>query len=293
MPKKSKFDIAGSGRLMGVHCSISGGIYNAPIEGGAIGCNAIQLFTGSNQQWKSKAISEEDAARFRDEMKSCGIKIAFSHTTYLINLAAPDSEILKKSIDAMTKELLRCELLGIPFAVLHPGSRKDKPLDWGIARIADSINKIVDVTADCKAKIALETTAGAGSSIGGRFEELAEIRGKVEAKDRIGFCLDTCHIFTAGYELRTSDGYKKTWADFKNTIGMKNLLAVHVNDSKFGIGTHKDRHENIGDGEIGLAGFKNLMNDPALKKIPLVLETPKGDAPPAADLKNLSKLLAL
>ena len=258
-----------------------------------MGCRAIQLFTGSNQRWASKDISDDDAARFKDEMKAGGIEVAFSHTTYLINLAAPDKEILKKSIDTMAGELGRCSLLDIPFAVLHPGSPKEKGADWGIKRIADSINAIFDKTHMLKSKIALETTAGQGSSIGSRFEELARIRELVDDKSRIGFCLDTCHIFSAGYELRGENGYKKTWKEFRDFIGMEDLLAIHLNDSKFNIGLHKDRHANIGEGEIGDAGFANIMNDPKLVKIPMVLETPKGDNAAKQDSKNLRKLLSL
>jgi len=279
--------------ILGVHCSISGGVYNAPIEGARLGCRAIQLFTGSNQQWRSKSISDEDADRFKGEMDRGKIEIAFSHTTYLINLAAPDKEILKKSIDTMIEELRRCSLLSIPFAVLHPGSPKEKGLDWGIKRIADSINKIFSRTHELKTKIALETTAGQGSSVGSKFEELAAIRELVEDKSRIGFCLDTCHIFAAGYELRDKSEYDRTWKEFRNIIGMKDLLAIHLNDSKFEIGMHKDRHAHIGEGEIGKAGFTNIMNDPKLAKVPMVLETPKGEDPKKQDSKNLSKLRSL
>ncbi len=281
------------GRLLGVHCSISGGVENAPISGGELGCTAIQLFTSNNRQWSAPEISEKSAQAFQRNMDDGGVRVAFAHAKYLINLASPDDVVRKRSIDAMIGEIERADALGLPFVVIHPGSPKDRGRDWGIERIANAIDHIFDKTLKSSVSIALETTAGQGSNIGSTFEDLAEIIDLVRVGDRMCVCLDTCHIFAAGYELRTKGGYAKTWNSFGEVIGLDRLVALHLNDSMMDFGSRKDRHEHIGDGKIGLDGFKNIMKDSRLKNIPMILETPKMKGDDEGDVINLDVLRKL
>lgn len=283
----------GIDRLLGAHCSIAGGMAGAPLIGAEIGATAIQLFTGSNQQWRARVILEEEVRRFAKNMEAGGIRVAFAHAMYLINLAAPDPTISQKSVRAMAGELRHADLLGLPFVVIHPGSPKEKGPVWGIARAAEAIDRIFDAERDVRAKIALETTAGQGSCIGHRFEEIAEIIERSQAKRRLVVCFDTCHAFAAGYDLRSQEKYAETWRQFDQAIGMKKLAAIHLNDSKGALGSRLDRHTHIGKGKIGLEGFRRIMNDPRLFAIPMVLETPKGDNTVASDRRNLAALRRL
>lgn len=279
-------------RLLGVHCSIAGGVANAPLAGAEIGCTAIQLFTGSNQQWRTRPIPKAEAERFAANMAASGIRVAFAHAMYLINLAAPDATIFAMSVKAMAAEIERADQLGIPFVVIHPGAPKEKGAAWGITRAAEAIDRVGDLVPDAKAKIALETTAGQGSSIGRGFEEIAAIIDAVERPKRVCACFDTCHAFAAGYDFRTKEGHTKMWRNFDRTIGIANLAAIHLNDCLGKCGSHLDRHTHIGKGEIGLAGFRSLMNDARLARIPMVLETPKGSTN-RFDLMNLRCLIGL
>ena len=281
------------GRLLGVHCSIAGGVENAPLAGGKLGCTAIQLFTGSNQQWHAPKITKAQAEAFQRNMEEQGIRAAVAHACYLINLAAPDRTIYAKSIGAMAGEIERAELLGIPWVIVHPGSPKERGLEWGMERIASAINRVLDRTAKLQAGIALETTAGQGSSIGHDFAELAHIMDMIEAKERVRVCFDTCHAFAAGYDLRTKPAYSKSWREFDRTVGIKNLIALHLNDSKNELSSRKDRHTHIGEGKIGLNGFRLIMNDRRLAAIPMILETPKEEEGVDCDSKNLKMLRKL
>jgi len=281
------------GRLLGVHCSIAGGVQNAPLVGGRIGCTAIQLFTGSNQQWRAPRITKRAAESFLQNMSEQGIRSAVAHACYLINLASPDRTIYAKSKNAMAEELGRAELLRIPWVIVHPGSHRERGMEWGIERIAEALNRVLDKTGRLAAGVALETTAGPGSSIGSRFEELAGIMERVEDRSRVAVCFDTCHAFAAGYELRTKAGYAKTWRDFDRSVGIRNLVAIHLNDSKTELGSRRDRHEHIGEGMIGLAGFRLMMNDRRLKKVPMILETPKEEDADSHDSRNLGELIRL
>lgn len=281
------------GRLLGVHCSIAGGVANAVEAGSRIGCTAIQLFTTSNRQWEQSELTDADIEAFRKNMRTGTVKFAFSHAMYLINLAAPKSLIFKKSMRAMTGEVVRAEQLGLPFVVVHPGSPKEKGRDWGIFRVAEAISTVLEGTSKMRAGIALETTAGQGHQLGRSFEELAMILDVLKWNKRLGVCADTAHIFAAGYDIRTKDGYKRTWQEFDRAIGIKRLVAIHLNDSMGDVGSRIDRHEHIGKGKIGREGFRNLMNDPRLYNVPMVLETPKEDDAVAYDSRNLRTLLRL
>ncbi|MFC1496639.1 deoxyribonuclease IV [Candidatus Margulisiibacteriota bacterium] len=262
-------------RLLGAHMSIAGGVDQAIDRGASIDCTAIQIFVKNNNRWYGKAISEEEAGRFKQKREETGIFV-FAHTGYLINLASPKPDIYKKSMESMLDELNRCELLEIPFIVLHPGSFLDSSAEIGTKKIADSLNKLFSRTEDSKVRVALETTAGQGSSIGHTFEELQQIIDLIKAKSRIGVCFDTCHTYAAGYDLKSEAGYKEVWKHFDGIIGLDQLLAFHLNDSKKEFQSRKDRHEQIGKGFLGLESFRNLMNDKRFNKIPMVLETYKG-----------------
>jgi deoxyribonuclease IV len=284
---------ANKGRLLGAHCSTAGGLPRAPLLAAELGATALQLFTGSNVRWDASPLSEDDVEAFRRFISECGIRAVMAHACYLINLAAPDAAIWRRSIGAMQQELARADELAIPFVVVHPGSHRDHGLAWGVERIARALDRILAATEGLKASIALETTAGQGSSIGHTFEELAAILSRVDQKDRVGICLDTCHIFAAGYELRTKEGYRRTWASFEAALGLRKLWAIHLNDSKGERASRVDRHAHIGEGAIGAVGFRLLMNDPHLAAIPMVLETPKEGDALASDRRNLDRLLRM
>ena len=277
--------------LLGAHMSIAGGVANAPVRGQAAGCNTIQIFTKNNNRWQSPPIKQPDQHEFFKNLQETGIGPVFSHNAYLINLASPNPELHKKSVDAMRDELERAEFLKLPFVVIHPGSHTGDGEQKGLKRIATSIKKLMKETSGYTVGIALETTAGQGTNLGYTFEQLGWLIREI-AGERIGVCFDTCHSFTAGYELRTAAGYKETTDQFQAHIGFDKLLAVHLNDSKKEFQSKKDRHEHIGKGFIGLDGFKNVLNDPRFQAVPMVLETHKGPDL-KEDIQNLKILRAL
>lgn len=277
--------------LLGAHFSIAKGLHNALYKANALGCNTLQIFTKNASTWKERTLSQNDIDAFELAKKETGIKTIASHTSYLINMATDDKKKQHMSLNALTQELARSSMLGICFVVLHPGSHMGKGEKEGISRIADGINKIFDKTSGINTRLLLETTAGQGSSIGHRFEQLASIMGLIDNKDRIGICLDTCHIFAAGYDIRTQASYKKTLAAFDSIIGINNLYLFHFNDSKKGLGSRVDRHEQIGKGLIGLKAFELFMNDSRFCKIPKIIETPKEKGKEDdSDKTNLNRL---
>lgn len=272
--------------------SIAGGVDKAIERGASIDCKTIQIFVKNNNQWFAKPLPEEEIERFKKLQKETGI-LVFAHTGYLINLASPKENVYENSMKSILDELRRSEKLAIPFIVLHPGSSLDTPKEEGINKIAKSINELFKKSQGSRVKVALETTAGAGSSIGSKFAEIGEIIELIRDKNRIGVCFDTCHSYSAGYDIKTKEGYKKTWDEFDKEIGIKYLLAFHINDSKKEFDSHKDRHEHIGKGTLGLEPFRMILNDKRFKDIPMCLETPK--EPDLKDdvmnLKTLSKLI--
>jgi len=276
--------------LLGAHMSVAGGISLACERGREAGCTAIQLFTKSERQWKAKPLSDDEVAAFRKARHECGIEVAFAHDSYLINLATPNGDLRKKSIAAFLHELERCEALGLDFLVTHPGSPGEAGEKVGIDKMARSLNEVQSHTRGLAVQILLETTAGQGATVGWRFEQLRAIRDGLKEPDRIGFCVDTCHIFAAGYDVSTPDGWARVFDEFDTHLGTDTIRAFHVNDSKKGLGCRVDRHEHIGKGCIGLEAFRCLMNDPRFVRIPKVLETPKEDD---MDLQNLRILRGL
>ena len=277
---------------LGSHMSIAGGVFNAPVLGQKATCDVIQVFTKSSNQWKAKPLTDEDIKKFFDAQKETGVRAVCAHDSYLINLASPDKELHQKSYDAFKIELERCHILKIPYLVMHPGSHVGSGEESGLKKMAESFNRLFDELPENKTIVCQETTAGQGTNLGYKFEHLAKIVDMVEDKKRMKVCLDTCHIFAAGYPLQDEKDYKKTMKEFNQILGLKNLKVIHINDSKKPFGSRVDRHEHIGEGYLGLDPFRHVMNDNRLKKIPKILETPKGqDA--AEDIENLKKLRSL
>ncbi|WP_373000766.1 deoxyribonuclease IV [Sulfurimonas sp.] len=263
-----------SNKYVGAHCSASGGVYNAVTNAQKIGAKAFALFTKNQRQWVAKDFDTETIDKFKRALDDSGIlpKHVLPHDSYLINLGHPEADKLEKSREAFVDELQRCEQLGLDRLNFHPGSHlKQISEDECLSIISESINLALDKTSDVKAVI--ENTAGQGSNLGYKFEQLAQIIDKVEDKSRVGICIDTCHMFVAGYDIRTREAYDKTWDDFGKIVGFEYLMGMHINDSKPPLGSKKDRHHSLGKGEIGLDAFGFIMNDERMNDIPLVLET--------------------
>ncbi len=262
--------------LIGAHMSIAGGLEKALIRGESVGCTAIQIFTKNNKAYFGKIITEQDVERFKKQWKESSIIYVMTHCSYLVNIGAKNKETEKKSIAALAHELERCEVLGIPHLVIHPGSHIGAGEEKCITQIAHNLDTVFKKAPD-SSMILLETAAGQGTNVGYTFEQLRSIYDQCKEKDRLGICLDTCHAFAAGYDIATKEGYKKMWDDFKKIIGIRKLKAIHLNGSKMPCGSRRDRHENLGKGEIPLETFKWIMNDPSLTSIPKILETPSVD----------------
>ncbi len=263
-----------SNKFVGAHCSASGGVFNAVKNAENIGAKAFALFTKNQRRWDAKPLDTKTIDKFKTALDASGIlpKHILPHDSYLINLGHPEDEKLEKSRNAFVDELQRCELLGLDRLNFHPGSHlKQIDEDLCLDRIAESINIALDKTTGVSAVI--ENTAGQGSNLGWKFEHLAHIIEKVEDKSRIGVCIDTCHMFTAGYDIRTREAYDKTWSEFESIVGFNYLMGMHINDSKPELGSHVDRHHSLGLGKIGLDAFKFIMNDERMDDIPLILET--------------------
>ncbi len=262
-------------KFIGAHVSISGGVENAPKNAESIGAKSFAMFTRNQRQWNSKPLTEENIVQFKEKCNSAGYDSNYilPHDSYLINLGHPDKEGLKKSRTAFLVEMQRCEQLGLQFLNFHPGSHLNKiDPDFCLERIAESINLTLRQTADVTAVI--ENTAGQGTNMGYQFEHLAKIIGSVRDKTRVGVCLDTCHTYSAGYDIKTRNGFEETMQAFDDLVGIHYLKALHLNDSKKAFGSRVDRHESIGKGSLGLSPFKFIMNDPRFDHIPMVLETP-------------------
>ncbi|MCJ7771560.1 MAG: deoxyribonuclease IV [Desulfobacterales bacterium] len=259
----------------------------------SLNCNTLQIFTKNSSSWKEKSLHQNEIKCFKQAIQETGITTIVSHTSYLINLAGYHEKKQKLSCNALKQELIRSEMLGINYVVLHPGSHMGKGDVSGICRFSNSINEIFDQTREIKAQLLIETCAGQGSSIGHSFEQLALMIDKVHDKGRVGICLDTCHIFAAGYDIRNKELYEKTIQSFNETIGLQYLKLIHLNDSKKDLGSRVDRHEHIGKGKIGLIAFRCIMNDPRLFYLPKIIETPKDNNERDSDHINLTLLKGL
>jgi deoxyribonuclease IV len=275
--------------------SIAGGYYKAVEAANAAGCDCVQLFTKNNNQWRAKELTDAEAKLFQASLTELGITHPIAHDSYLINLGSPDDDLWKKSIDAMVVELLRAAKLGIPYVVAHPGAYTTTSESVGIRRIAKGLDEVHRQAKGIAAQVLLETTAGQGSNLGWRFEHLADIIDRVRDPERLGVCVDTCHVFAAGYSMATKKEYLATIRELDRTVGRKLVKAVHLNDSLKPLGSRVDRHAHIGEGQMGLEPFRHLLNDRRFAKVPMYLETPKGttDAGENLDMMNLRTLRSL
>lgn len=262
---------------LGAHMSIAGGAHLAIDRAVAAGCNVVQVFTRNSNQWKGKAISDKDVRLFREKFESSGLYDVVSHDIYLINLASPPGEMRDKSIAAFKDEMETCARLGINKIVMHPGSHLSDSPQSGLARIIEAFDLLFCEVPQFEGKVLLETTAGQGSNLGRTFEELQAIMEGSRFSGRFGVCLDTCHVFAAGYDMTTQEGYTDTMEQFERVIGLNRLECFHFNDSKKGLGSRVDRHDHIGQGQLGLNPFRFILNDPRFVAVPKILETPKGD----------------
>ncbi|DAB29142.1 MAG TPA: deoxyribonuclease IV [Sulfurimonas sp. UBA12504] len=261
-------------KFVGAHVSASGGVFNAVANAQAIGAKAFALFTKNQRQWNGKELDGETIDKFKNALQASGIlpRHILPHDSYLINLGHPEYEQREKSMEAFLDEVQRCELLGLDKLNFHPGSHLKKiSEDECLAKISEAINITLDKTKGVT--LVIENTAGQGSNLGFKFEHLAQIIDKVEDKSRVGVCIDTCHMYSAGYDIRTREAYDKSWSEFDKIIGFKYLMGMHINDSKAKFGSHVDRHNSLGAGEIGLDAFRFIMNDERMDDIPLILET--------------------
>ena len=263
--------------ILGAHESISGGYYKAVEIARKVGCDCVQIFTKNNNQWRAKELTDEDCNRFRAALAELKVTHPIAHDSYLINLASPDKSLWKKSIDAFVVELLRADRLGIPYVVTHPGAFTTSSEAAGIKNVSRALNEVHKQTRGIAAKCLLENTAGQGSCLGHRFEQLAAMIDGVKDPDRIGVCIDTCHTFAGGYPLGTEKEYKATVAALDKTVGLKLVRAFHLNDSVKPLGSRVDRHAGIGRGQMGKEPFRHLLNDRRFKNVPMYLETPKGE----------------
>ncbi|HEV8437824.1 MAG TPA: deoxyribonuclease IV [Methylomirabilota bacterium] len=278
--------------LLGAHMSIAGGLHRALQRGREVGCSAVQLFLKNQLQWRANPHTEAEIREFKAAWQDTGVRAVFAHATYLINLAAPAPDEWQRAVAAFHDELTRAEALGLSSVVIHPGSHKGLGLEAGIGRIAAALDELMARTAGYRVMVLLENTAGGGATIGRTFEELAAIIAAVRDATRIGVCLDTCHLFAAGYDIRSRAGYVTTMARCRRVLGLDRVRAFHLNDAKQPLGSGLDRHEKIGRGRLGRDPFRWLVNDRRFRRVPMVLETPK-DPEPRADRQALALLRAL
>lgn len=281
--------------ILGAHMSIAGGFDRAVDRAHASGCDCVQIFLKNNNQWRAKPLTKEDGPRFQSRLQELGIVYPLAHSSYLLNLASPDRALWKKSVDAFVVEIQRADTLGVPFVVIHAGAYTTSTEAQGLKRIVRGLNEMDKQTRGLSAGCLLETTAGQGSCLGWRFEQLARLLDGVRSPERFGICFDTCHVFAAGYDLRSEKAYKATMREFQKVVGIKQIQAFHLNDSKHELGSRVDRHEHIGKGTLGKAAFSWLLKDRRFRKTPMYLETPKKDEKgrnlDEMNLKTLRRLL--
>jgi deoxyribonuclease-4 len=278
--------------LLGAHMSIAGGVSRSVGRATDVGCQVLQIFVKNASQWKGKELSEEEVDAFQRQYRDSGLESVVGHDSYLINLASPDPDLWERSIAAFVDEMERSDRLGLDYLVTHPGAHMGEGEPKGVDRVVAAFEEIFDRLGETPVKVAVETTAGQGTTLGHRFEHLRDILAGCSQPERMAVCLDTCHVFAAGYELRSSEGCEATFDEFDRVIGLDQLRVLHVNDSKREFGSRVDRHDHIGDGQIGLDGFSWIMNNSAFSSIPKILETPKGKDG-EYDQRNLATLRSL
>lgn len=261
-------------------------------RGRRAGCDALQIWVKNGRQWAAPPLEAAEIRRFEEARRETEIRPIVAHAAYIINLASPKPALRRRSIAGLRLEVERCAALDVPYLVLHPGAHTGAGEAAGLQAIVASLRQVIAETSGARVRILLETMAGAGTKLGGAFEQLAYLLRETDAPGRLGVCFDTCHVFTAGYELRTPAGYAETMTAFDEIIGLEWLKVLHLNDSKHALGSRKDRHAHVGEGELGLDGFRNLLADPRLAGLPGILETPKSDDL-HEDVENLRRLRAL
>ncbi len=275
---------------LGAHTSIAGGIHRALERGAAIGADVVQIFSKNQRRWRAKPLTDDEIAAFFQQQEMSGVHVACIHTSYLINIASPATDTYQKSVQALTEEIERAGQLKVPFLVLHPGSFVTGKSSEGLNRVVAALQHISDTAHHWRVRILLETTAGQGTQLGCTLEELAEMLHRAGEAAPLGVCLDTCHLFAAGYQFTSPE----TWAKFKqqlqHTVGLNTIQVVHVNDSRMPAGSHRDRHARIGEGHIGTSGFAPLLADPDFREIPHILEIPGGESAYAQDINRLRQL---
>ena len=280
--------------LLGAHMSVAGGCHKAVEAAARYGMDCVQIFTKNNNQWACRPLTGDDAARFRDALDEHAIRRPCGHASYLINLASPEPGLWQKSLDAFVVELQRAEALGLLGLVIHPGSYVDSSEEQGLRQIVRALDRALARTDGMQVEVWLETTAGQGSSLGHRFEHLQYLLDEVASNERLGVCMDSCHLFAAGYPLGSAAEYEQTMEQFDRIVGLDRVRAFHLNDSKRPLGSRVDRHEHIGEGELGLKPFRRILNDPRFADLPMYLETPKGERDGRdLDAMNLATLRSL
>jgi len=277
--------------LLGAHVSVQGGVDLAPERARDLECDSMQIFTRNQMQWKARKLDDDEIERFKENVRKHRILKVMVHDSYLINLAATDKNTLSMSKDAFLDEIIRARRLDIEFLVFHPGSHLGAGEEKGMKRISENVRNILEKAGEGRPRVLFESTAGQGSNLGYTFEQLAKMTKDVGMDDRTGICFDTCHSYAAGYDIATKDGYKKTFDLFDEIIGLDRLFGFHINDSKGGLGSRLDRHDNIGKGKLGKKAFSHLVNDKRFAEHPMVLETPGGDEAYAQDLRTLRGLM--
>ena len=275
--------------------SVAGGLENAFSAGVAAGCDCLQIFVKNQRQWNAPPLTQEQITRYQEAASATGLAPVIAHATYLLNLASPKQAMRDKSIRCMIEELTRCEALGVSGLVFHPGAHMDDPVELGIKHIAESLDTVHKACAGFSSMILLETTAGQGSAIGWQLQQIGDIIDQTKAPDRLGVCLDTCHLFAAGYDFRSREGYDTMTDEMERAFGIARIKCIHTNDSKKDCGSRVDRHDHIGKGKIGKTGFTHFVNDKRFAGTPMILETPKGRDGRGTDLDkvNLKRLRAM
>jgi len=276
---------------LGCHVSIENSLEKAPERGRELGCDAIQIFTSNQMQWKGVPVADETAEKFLNYQAEHKIAIVIAHDSYLVNLASPEPVKLAMSRKAFIEEIRRSQALKIPYIVFHPGSHMGAGVDFALRKIAESLDYAIEKTPDCRPMFLLETTAGQGTNVGNAFEELRQIIDYSAHPERLGICFDTCHAYAAGYDLVSPAKYDETFARFDDVIGLSRLKCFHLNDSKKPLGSRVDRHANLGDGFLGWEVFYRLINDDRFGNLPMILETPGGDENFAKEIASLKKAL--
>jgi deoxyribonuclease-4 len=265
------------GHRFGAHLSIAGGMSNAIREAFRLKLDALQVFVKNQRQWRAAPFEPDDLARWHELLAASKLTPVVAHATYLINLASPDEALYEKSCNAFAEELARCQTLAIPYLVVHPGAAGPQPVEQAVARVAAALNRIFRDRPSLKTTVLLETTAGQGTALGRSFTELGEIIDLLDEPERVGVCVDTCHVFAAGYDIRDPKAYRRMISEARRTVGLERIRCWHLNDCKGECGSRVDRHAHIGHGQIGTAGFRNVLADPRWRSLPMIVETPKGE----------------